>query len=64
VREIESALREGRIADYRDRRYSNYKALTAPENHLSIYSRHISQLYAAVPDDLVMSVGLAVAERA
>ena len=49
VREIEAALREGRIGDYRDDRYSNYKTLRDPSNHLSIRSRHITPLYAPGP---------------
>ena len=49
VREIEAALRDGRIGDYRDKRYSNYKTLSDPANHLSIRSRHITELYAPRP---------------
>jgi nucleoside-diphosphate-sugar epimerase len=51
VREIEAAIRSGRIRDYRDRRHSNYKTLSDPGNHMNIRSRHISELYAAVLDD-------------
>jgi len=49
VREIEAALRKGRIEDYRENRYSNYKTLSDPANHLSIRSRHITELYAPRP---------------
>ena len=46
MRELEAALRDGRIGDYRERRYSNYKTLSDPDNHLSVRARQISQLYA------------------
>jgi nucleoside-diphosphate-sugar epimerase len=51
VREIEAALRDGRVANYRDKCYSNYKTLSDSDNHLSIRARHISALYASAPRD-------------
>jgi nucleoside-diphosphate-sugar epimerase/uncharacterized membrane protein YiaA len=51
VGEIAAALREGRIGDYHDKRYSNYETLSDPDNHLSIRSRRITQLYAPPPLD-------------
>jgi nucleoside-diphosphate-sugar epimerase len=47
VREIEAALQDGRIEDYRASRYSNYKTLSDPSNHLSVRSGLINELYAA-----------------
>jgi len=46
VREIHAALMDGKIGDYQDRCYSNYKTLSDPGNHLTIRSRHINALYA------------------
>lgn len=50
VREIESALRTGRIADCTDKRYSNIKALSDSGNHLNVSSQHITELYALSPE--------------
>jgi hypothetical protein len=47
VREIEAALRDGRIGDYRDKRYSNHKTLSDPHYDQRIRSREINPLYAA-----------------
>jgi nucleoside-diphosphate-sugar epimerase len=47
VREIEAALRDGRLGDYRQRRYSNYQTLSDPDDSLGIRLRHINKLYAA-----------------
>ncbi len=46
VREIEAALRDGRIKDYRNKLYSNYKTLSDPGNQIAIRARHITGLYA------------------
>jgi hypothetical protein len=61
VREIAAALRDGLIDDYRHNRYSNYKTLSDPSNHLTIRSQHISELYApsAVPE---IEIDVATAE--
>lgn len=40
IREIEAALHDGRIVDYRDSRYSNYMTLSDPNNCPSIHLRH------------------------
>jgi nucleoside-diphosphate-sugar epimerase len=61
VREIEAVLREGRIDDYRDKRYSNYQTLSDPENHLSIRSRNISDLYAIPAMEVAANGPLSVA---
>jgi nucleoside-diphosphate-sugar epimerase len=55
VREIAAALRNGLIEDYTLNRYSNYKTLSDPSNHLAIRSRHINELYApsAVPETAI-----------
>ena len=45
IREIEAALQNGEIRDYLDGKYSNYKTLMDPVNHLMIRSRHITKLY-------------------
>jgi nucleoside-diphosphate-sugar epimerase len=45
IREIEAVLKAGQVADYRDKRYSNYKTLSESSNHLAIRSRHITGLY-------------------
>jgi nucleoside-diphosphate-sugar epimerase len=60
VREIEAALRNGQIGDFRDRRYSNYKTLSDPDNHLSIRSHHINKLYEPslnVVDSTILDMG-------
>jgi nucleoside-diphosphate-sugar epimerase len=65
VRETGAALREGRIGDYRDKCYSNYKTLSDPDNHLSIRSEHITELYTPVPfDETVKGSATAVAGKA
>jgi nucleoside-diphosphate-sugar epimerase len=46
VRQIEAALRAGLIANYQDKRYSNYLTLTYPANFRSISSRSINEIYA------------------
>lgn len=46
VREIAAALQAGRVRNYQDKCYSNYKMLSNPSNHLSIRARHINELYA------------------
>ena len=45
VNEIATAVTNGVVKDYHDRRFSNYKTLSDPSNHLSIRSRHIIELY-------------------
>ena len=62
VREIEAVLQNGRIGDYRDKTYSNYKTLSDPSNHLSIRSRHINRLYAPTPSKAVEGVAKALAQ--
>ncbi len=62
VREIEAVLQNGRIGDYRDKTYSNYKTLSDPSNHLSIRSRHINGLYASTPSKAVEGVAKALAQ--
>ena len=53
VREIAVALRAGQIGNYQDKRHSNYKMLSDPNNQLSIRSRHINELYAAPLPEVV-----------
>jgi nucleoside-diphosphate-sugar epimerase len=52
VREIEAALRRGLIADYRDKRYSNYQFLSDPNQRSLVAARHINDLYAAPGPDI------------
>jgi nucleoside-diphosphate-sugar epimerase len=46
IQEIVTELRTGHIKDYGERRFSNYKTLSDPSNHLGIRSRRIIELYA------------------
>jgi len=52
VREVEAALRSGQIADYRDKRYSNYQFLSDPDQRSLVAARHINDLYAARDHDI------------
>ncbi len=49
VREIEAALKRGKIKNYQDPRYSNHKTLSDPSNYLTIRSCHIIDLYRPPP---------------
>lgn len=51
--EIQAALADGRIRDYRDCRYSNYKVLSQLDTFLAVRAAHINELYAAPPTPLV-----------
>jgi dTDP-D-glucose 4,6-dehydratase len=46
VLEIKAAIEDGRIRDYRDVRYSNYKTLCEEDNIHLIRQTHMSPLYA------------------
>jgi len=46
INEIATEVRKGNIKDYQERRFSNYKTLSDPGNHLGIRSRRIIELYA------------------
>jgi len=46
VLEIKSAIEAGRIRDYRDARYSNYKTLSEESNAVLIRRTHITPLYS------------------
>lgn len=61
VGEIAAALRSGQIADYRDKRYSNYQFLSDPNQRSLVAARHINELYAA-PDVSIPAHGLGMAE--
>jgi hypothetical protein len=62
VRDIQAALRSGLVADYRDKRYSNYQSLCNGSRCQRIRSRHITALYAPPPvDELVRVAEVATA---
>jgi nucleoside-diphosphate-sugar epimerase len=61
VREIQAAFQDGRIGDYREKRYSNFRTLSDAVNHMSIRSRQISELYAPQSLDEVVNGAMAVA---
>ena len=61
VCEVAAALRSGQIADYRDKRYSNYQFLSDPNQRSLVAARHINELYAA-PDVSIPAHGLGMAE--
>ncbi len=50
IREIKTAILDGRIPDYRDSRYSNYRTLSEGNGHFTHYREMIS-LYADNVDD-------------
>jgi nucleoside-diphosphate-sugar epimerase len=47
ILEIKSAIEAGRIRDYRDARYSNYKTLSEESNAILIRRTHITPLYTS-----------------
>lgn len=49
--EIKAAIEDGRIRDYRDARYSNYKTLSDEGNAVLIRHTHITPLYAGGLED-------------
>jgi nucleoside-diphosphate-sugar epimerase len=51
ILEIKNAIDDGRIQDYHEARYSNYKTLS-DENHTQlIHETHLTPLYTVTPDD-------------
>jgi len=46
ILEIKAAIEDGRIADYREARYSNVKTLSEEDNIYLIRGTHMSPLYA------------------
>lgn len=54
IREIEAALMEGRIIDYQDMRYSNYRTLSDADNQQKIRSTHIPEFYAPSSPEIII----------
>ena len=50
ILEIKAAIEDGRIADYRDARYSNYKTLCEEDNVHLIRTTNIPPLYGVSSD--------------
>jgi nucleoside-diphosphate-sugar epimerase len=55
ILEIKAALEDGRIADYRDARYSNYKTLSEESNAALIRHTHMTPLYAGRVEEVELS---------